>query len=286
MEFPMKMYGMNAYEYALSFLLKVSSWFCLLIGIIGFIFRHALYGSPLTAGLVTIALTGCAVLLGLTGAGVRQNKAVKDSAYFCLLLTSILLLYSGIHFWKLFPVVAGVLLLLQLGLLSIYYYKSLQQRFKPRFFSLRQFETMIMIADTMIDADAEQAVDPVEAAITVDHMFNKISAPAPIKEIKLVMFLVEWILPLLVARPLPFSNLGTNERRSLVEKIIGAKDIFRNVAKVLKLFSCVGYYGNPKGMAQVGYIPFDERPSSQGKSQTPSFYPDPFSPGGALYGKV
>jgi hypothetical protein len=152
---------------------------------------------------------------------------------------------------------------------------SIQARFKPRFFSLRQFETMIQVADTMIDTDGQNALHPIEVAIRADHFLASFDAKVQ-QEIKSTLVIVEWLLPLLVlGRPFPFSSLGSHERRRAVEKVIGAKGLFRDVARFLKLLACAGYYGTPEGMAQVGYIPFEERQRAQGVSQAPAHYPDP-----------
>jgi hypothetical protein len=86
---------------------------------------------------------------------------------------------------------------------------------------------------------------------------------------------VEWILPILIFRPFPFSMLGTHERRRAITKVIHAKGPFRNVAKALKLLAFSGYYGDPKGMAQTGFIPFEERIRAEGADQSLHSYPDP-----------
>jgi hypothetical protein len=90
------------------------------------------------------------------------------------------------------------------------------------------------------------------------------------------MVLVEWVLPLVIARPMPFSTLGSHSRRRAVEKVIGADGPFRDIARTLKVLSCVGYYGNPATMRALGYRPFDERERAAGVSQAPIRHPDPF----------
>jgi hypothetical protein len=171
--------------------------------------------------------------------------------------------------------IAGIVLLLLLGLAVYLRRLAIQARFKPRFFSLRQFETMIVIADTMIDTDGQNALHPIEIAIRADHFMASFDALVQ-GDIKQTLVIVEWLLPLLLlGRPFPFSTLGSHERRRAVEKVIGASGLFRDVARFLKLLACAGYYGTPEGMRQVGYIPFDERPRAQGVSQAAARYPDP-----------
>ena len=93
------------------------------------------------------------------------------------------------------------------------------------------------------------------------------------KDLKLVLVITEWALPLLVFRPFPFSVLGSNDRRRAVEKVINAKGPFRDVARSLKIMSCVGYYGDQRGIAQVGFVHFELRRRSQGVDQTPARAP-------------
>jgi hypothetical protein len=121
-------------------------------------------------------------------------------------------------------------------------------------------------------------VHPIQVAIEIDHLLDELDTPLR-KDIQRVMLLVEWLLPLTIGRPIPFSDLGSNERRRVVGKVIGAKGIFRDVARTLKMLACIGYYGNPAAMAQVGYVPFEERQRSQGVEQTPLEFVDPFSYG-------
>jgi hypothetical protein len=127
----------------------------------------------------------------------------------------------------------------------------------------------------MMDGDGQEVMGPIEIAIRADHMMAKIDSPVT-NNIKLVMTLLEWVLPILIFRPFPFSTLGSNERRRVVAKVIGARGIFRDVARSLKMLTCSGYYGSPEGMAQVGYIPYDNRKRAQGVDQRPLIYTDPF----------
>jgi hypothetical protein len=286
MDQAMRKYGMNVFELALSFWLGLSSWLCLLLAIAGLILREDVFSDAFGGGVVIGGLVLCFAVLGLWSAGIRQNGALKDAGVVCIGLTGLLLTILGLAYGDAAAIVSGFVLLLLLALICVLQYHAVRIRFKPRFFSPRQFQTMIKIADTMIDSDGKQALNSIEIAFSTDHMFAKISSPAAIKEVRLVMLLVEWVLPLLAFRPFPFSDLGTAERRALVNKVIGSKGVLKNVAKVMKLFACAGYYGDPRGMAQVGYIPFDDRPRAQGESQEPNVYKDPFQKEGELYGKV
>ena len=75
-------------------------------------------------------------------------------------------------------------------------------------------------------------------------------------------------------RPLPVSVLGTHARRQAIARVTEKRWIFRDVARALKMLACLGYYGDPKGMASVGYVPFDDRERSH-VDQAPKEHPEP-----------
>jgi hypothetical protein len=173
------------------------------------------------------------------------------------------------------PIAIGAVLVATLVLLVALRRYSLRARFKPRYVSPRQFETLIQIADTMIDGDGREAITPVEVAIRTDHLLDDIRSPVT-SELKLVLVIVEWVLPLLILRPLSFSALGSQQRRRALERVIGAKGPFRDIARSLKLLACAGYYGHPDAMRSVGFIPFEERDRFTGVDTGGRVHPDPF----------
>jgi hypothetical protein len=134
---------------------------------------------------------------------------------------------------------------------------------------------MIAVADTMIEGDGREAVHPIEVAITVDHLLARVDSPLR-KDLKLVLVITEWALPLLAFRPFPFSALGSNDRRRAVERVINAKGLFRDVARSLKIMACVGYYGDQRGIAEAGFVHFELRKRAEGVDQRPLTHEDPF----------
>jgi hypothetical protein len=222
------------------------------------------------------ALAG--LVLILASAGIRQNYAALDLSYLLFALAALGWLVHGILAGSVAASVAGVVMLPLFALMIYVRRMAIQARFKPRFFSLRQFEIMIQIADTMLETDGQRAINPIEVAIRADHFLARFDALAK-DDIKRTLNIVEWLLPLVIWRPFPFSTLGSHERRRAVEKVIGSKGLFRDVARFLKLLACAGYYGSPEGMAQVGYIPFEERERSKGVSQESKQYVEIVSPG-------
>lgn len=278
METPMRIYGLNLVELFLEDFLTVLGWLLVAFAIASRIFDGVFRADNFLGGLVVggAALTG--LVLIVASAGIRQNHAALDLGYLLTVLTALVWLAHGIAVGSVAAAVVGMVMLPLFGLMIYLRRLAIQARFKPRFFSLRQFETMIQIADTMIETDGQNALHPIEVAIRADHFLARFDALAK-EDIKRTLIVVEWLLPLVIWRPFPFSSLGSHERRRAVEKVIGARGIFRDVARFLKLLAYAGYYGSPEGMAQVGYIPFEERERSKGVDQTPQEYLDPFLSG-------
>jgi hypothetical protein len=270
----MRVYGLNVVEQALDDLLVAALLlvpFAVLAGIL-----DAVFDARGTWGGLLLGATGMAgVLLALGGSGIRQNGASTQLGFALLALAALGWIAAGIAVPSLGALLTGLALAALFALLVALRRRALRARFKPRFLSLRQFETMISIADVMIDGDGREALHPIEVAVGADHMLAQVESPMK-SDLRFVLVLTEWVLPLLVLRPFPFSVLGTNDRRRAVEKVINAKGPFRDVARTLKVLSCAGYYGSQRGMAQVGFVHFPERERHIGVDETPLVHPDPF----------
>jgi hypothetical protein len=279
MERPMKVYGLNLIEQFVTDLLTALSWGLILFSVAAALFPRAFFAVGFLEGMLVAAtaLTGALLMLG--SVGIRQNRSAVDAGGLLLAVLGLVWLIVGLTTARLGSGLAGLAMLALFGLTAYLRRLAVQARFKPRFLSLREFETMVQVADTMIEGDGEEALHPIEVAIHVDHFLHEIDSPLR-ADIKGVLFVVEWLLPLLILRPIRFSNLGSNQRRRAVEKVIGAGRPFRDVARGLKLLASAGYYGSPAGMRQAGYIPFEARRRSQGVDQSPRHYPDPHPPGG------
>ena len=276
MEHPLKAYGLNLLEIILSDFLAIAGWLLVIFAIVAVVFSGTFFEDPFVSGLLTAGtfLTGLVMQLG--SAGIRQNRPAANLGMRLFAVVTLGWLANGLFAPRVGALIAGIIMLLDFGLLIFLRQQSVKARFKPRFFSLRQFETMVQVADTMIDGDGQEKLHPIEVAINTDHLLAEIDSPMK-GTFKTVLIVVEWLLPLIIGRPFPFSDLGSNERRRAVEKVIGAGGIFRDVARGLKAMASLGYYGSPKVMAHVGYVPFEERGRFQGAVTTPQHYPDPFT---------
>jgi hypothetical protein len=272
----MRVYGLNVYEIVLTDALALVGAALAGLGIAAAIVPATLLpGETVGAGLLAGGAIGAGVLLTLAGAGVRQNRAPVDVGLELMGAVAGGWLVWGIVAGEAVPIAIGAVLAATLALLVALRRYSLRARFKPRFFSPRQFETLIAVADTMIDGDGREAIAPVDVAIKTDHLLDDIRSPVT-SELKLVLVIVEWVLPLLILRPLTFSALGSQQRRRALERVIGAKGPFRDIARSLKLLACAGYYGHPDTMRAVGFIPFEERDRFTGTDTSGRLHPDPF----------
>jgi len=276
MDRPMRVYGLNVVEQALDDVLVGVGWLLVAFTVVAGVMSGAFQIGGTAGGLLLGATAMAGVLLALGGSGIRQNGAASELGFALLALASggwlvAAITGAGVAAW-----IAAAALAVMLVLLHSLRRRARRARFRPRFLSLRQFDTMIAVADTMIDGDGREALDPIEVAVNVDHMLTRIQSPAT-AQFRLVLILTEWALPLLVFRPFCFSMLGSNDRRRAVEKVINAKGPFRDIARALKILACLGYYGDERGIASTGFVHFPERARHEGLDETPLVHADPFA---------
>jgi hypothetical protein len=276
MDRPMRVNGRTLYEVVHEQALAGVGPLLVALGVAAAIWPGALLpASTALGGLLAGAAATAGVCLTLAGAGLYQNRAALDVGSAIGALSALAWLVWGIAAGPPAAIAIGIVLLVVIAALIGLRRRAARARSKPRFFTPRAFETMIQIADTMIDGDGREAISPVQVAIHTDHLLADVEADAK-GEIRLLMVIVEWVLPLRILRPLPFSTLGSVSRRRLVDKVIGSTGLFRDVARTLKVLASAGYYGDPQTMRRIGYLPFDERARSVGVDQSPLQHPDPF----------
>jgi choline dehydrogenase-like flavoprotein len=275
MDRPMRVYGLNVVEQFLDDASVAIAAALVALAIAAGVLDGAFGVGSLAGGLLVAATAVGGVLLGAGGSGIRQNRVASELGVALIAVAAVGWLVNGALASSGPSLVAGIALALVLAAVVALRRRALRLRFKPRFLSLRQFETMIQVADAMIDGDGREALGPIEVAVRADHLLHRVDAPAK-KDLRMVLILTEWALPLLVLRPLPFSVLGSNERRRAIQKVINAKGPFRDIARSLKILACAGYYGTPEALAQVGFVHFDLRERAKGVSQAPLVHRDPF----------
>ncbi len=274
---PMRRFGINVTEVFLSDMGNIFALLLFLLTLAVGLFRSWFDVAGFWGGVLCFATLTSGLLLGLGSGGVRQNRPALDLAFSFLLLTGMGWIAFGLFHpaWKL--VFAGLLMVLMFFACWLVRREAIRARFTPRYFSIREFETMIQIADAMLDAD-DLTIHPIDVAVRTDHLLAEIDSPIK-KEIHQVMFLIEWLTPFLVLRPFPFSDLGTHERREIIRKVIWSRGLFRDVSRTLKLLSTFTYYTHPDVRADVGYVEFDSRERTAGLDQTPKVYDIPVMEG-------
>jgi hypothetical protein len=271
---PEQKYGLTRVERQLAVLLTVVGWLTIVFAVAGGVLQGVFETGGFAGGLLVAetAVTGVVLLLG--SSGLRQNRAALELGYLLFFISAVGWLLLGLLEWSLPSLLAGAIIVSIWVVMVLIRRRAIRARFGPRFLNLRQFETMVQIADAMIDGDGDAVLSPIEIAGNVDRALEKLETPLR-KDILLVLFIVEWVLPLIsIGRPFTFSALGTNDRRQAVAKVIAAHWLFRDVARFLKVLSCIGYYGTPEAMRSVGYVPFEERVRGTA-DQTPAHYADP-----------
>lgn len=271
----MRVYGLNVVEQTLDDLLVGFGLLLALFAIVAGVLDGVFAIGGVAGGLLLAATAMAGVLLALGGSGIRQNGAASDLGFALLAVATAGWVVAAISAGAVAAWLAAAALALAFALLVALRRRAQRARFRPRFLSLRQFNTMIAVADTMIDGDGREALHPIEVAVNVDHMLTRIESPAT-AQLRLVLVLTEWALPLLIFRPFPFTLLGSNERRRAVEKVVNAKGPFRDIARALKILACSGYYSDPRGIASTGFVHFTERERHAGIDETPLTHADPF----------
>jgi hypothetical protein len=272
----MRVYGPNLYERALTSFLAGAGLLLLGFTVAAAIVPATLAVRSAAAGGLLVGATGAAALaLIFAGGGSRQNRAALDLGQGLLLAVSATWIVWAAADGRVLPLVVGVVMALVAAVVALLRRRAIRTRFKPRFFSPRQFETMVQVADTMIEGDGREAVHPITTAINVDHLLAATDSPST-AQIRMLLVIVEWLLPLLVWRPIPFSSLGSTVRRQAIRRVIDSHGPLRAVARTLKVLSCFGYYGTPAGMEAMGFVPFEQRPRAARLDMTPLVHPDPF----------
>jgi hypothetical protein len=266
---PMRVYGPNVGERVVADVLLALAWALIALAILSAV-------RPVWLG-ATLAMGGACVIVSLplflAAGGVRQNRGALTIAKMLLLGLAAGWIVRGLAGHPA-ALATGIAVALASLAVHVLWRQAVRLRFKPRFFTVGQFETMIQIADVMLEGEEQLELNAVQVAVNVDHFLSQIRSPA-LRDLHFVLVVVEYVAPLLTLRPVPFSRLGTAARRSVVERAVFGRGPFRDVARSLKLLACAGYYCAPEGMASVGFVPFDDRARSAGVDRTPAIYPLP-----------
>jgi len=135
-----------------------------------------------------------------------------------------------------------------------------------QFFSRREMRTLEKFADVAIDGHKEP-ISPRDIAFNIDEQIARTNSNRT-RSLKLVLFLVEYILPLLSFRP-PFSWMSKTMRRHFIDRKLAnprglLSGLMQNLARVKILF-LTGYYGDPRVFNSVHFTWPDRRDKYKGK---------------------
>jgi hypothetical protein len=200
------------------------------------VWRSGLTPDGFVGGLLTgaTALVGGVLLLG--AGGVRQNRSALDVGFVTWVLLALGWLVKGLVPFHAIGLGVGTVLTLTAVLAWVARRHAVKTRYNPRFFSTRQFETMIQLADVMIHRVGQSDDHPIQVAVDTDHELAK-RADTTRGQLRAGFFLLEWVAPILVGLPIPFSDLGTHTRRRILQKAARRRRIFQPVLKCLTIIS-------------------------------------------------
>ena len=157
-------------------------------------------------------------------------------------------------------------------LICLYLLRSYLELQGPRhqFFSRREFRTLVKFAEVAIQGQhqlfadsAAQPPTPLEVAHNIDNHIARINSKRK-RGIKMILFFVEYLLPLSALRP-PFSMMTKKGRRRFIErKFINPSRLnpFRflllDLARIKTLF-LTGYYGDQRVFDCINFKPVEGR---------------------------
>ncbi len=235
-------------------------------------------------GLLAGAVGASGLCLLLAGGGVRRYRAVLELGLALLAPAALALIVLGSIEARVGAIASGAALLVLRIALARLEGLALRAGYRPRWFGTRSFRTMVATSETILEGGGREAISPARAAMNTDQLLASIDAPIR-SEIRWLFWALEWLLPILILRPIPFSLLGERSRRKLVELLIRPpkgplgllRNPFRTVARTLKVLACAGYYGDRATMRAIGFEEFEETRGAH-VDRTPFHYHDPNRP--------
>lgn len=138
------------------------------------------------------------------------------------------------------------------------------------FLKPRELSTVEKFADVFIEG-RDELLDPRQIAERVDVQLDRMRDTKRTKSLRIVLFVVEYLLPLIGIGALkfhvrPFSKLDHEHRRRLLDRVLARPRFaaLRNLAKIRVLF-IAAYYSDPKVKDSIGFVPVAHR----GRDLTP-----------------
>jgi hypothetical protein len=141
------------------------------------------------------------------------------------------------------------------------------------FFSKKQFETAVHVAEVMIPQEG-RLISPDQIVTRADALLS-ISNPPSGPQIRSALTLLEFVLPIVILRPIPFSLLSLKSRRKLLQKIVASHGQLRALARMLRTITAFCYYTDVNVRQAIGYVEFEQRSRYGGLDTRPYHYPPP-----------
>jgi hypothetical protein len=232
----MQPYSMGVVEVFVGDLSKWMGRAMLLFAVAATVWRQALTPDGFVGGLLAgaTAIVGAVLMLG--GGGVRQNRAALDIGFVLWALLALGWLGRGLLPFDAMGLSVGGVLTVSAGLAWVARRHAVNTRYSPRFFSGRQFETMVQLADVMIHRVGVSDDQPIRVAADTDRELAERADIRP-GQVWGGFFLLEWVAPLLMGLPIPFSDLGTHTRRRILRRAARRSRIFQPVATCLTIIT-------------------------------------------------
>src|SRR4051794_39658341 len=136
-----------------------------------------------------------------------------------------------------------------------------------RFLSPRQRRTVEAFAEVFIEGDGE-ALTAAQIADRIDEQLVQRRDSKRTRSLRLVLFGVEYLFPLVSLRPGRFSRLSYDTRRKLIDRHLArakAGSPLRNLAKLRALF-LAAYYDDPAAHRRIGFVEIAKRPRNHGRA--------------------
>ena len=207
-------------------------------------------------------LVWSSLLLAVSGAGILVSRDVSGS---------VALMGHSFQIRALLIAISTVSLLDAI-LTSLLLSSAERARYRLKYFSPLQFRTLAALAEVIIYGE-EEILSSEEVARNVDRYFSSFEAKTKWTMAWVVTGL--YFYPLLSFKP-PLPYLSPGSRHAFL-KLRFYRDVqyrripefwrilVQGMIRIAKQMCYIGYYGDKRTFASVGYVPFSERKDAQGR---------------------
>lgn len=145
--------------------------------------------------------------------------------------------------------------------------------YQPKAFDKNAFRILEKVIEALIDTKGNDALTPFEAAMRMDKFLFDAKAPST-GQMNFILKYINNFKPWFIPRLKKLEKLSVEKRQKAIKEFIGQGGIMRDIARGLKVMAVAPYYSSPQGMAQTGFIKFEDREDSKNRDQNPITHPD------------